>query len=84
VSALRLFKLAARMGSPEAQVNLANLYDDGSSQSDAFARARYWYKRAWRSGLAEGAYNLAISYRQRGFTAAYDRWLLRAGDLSRE
>lgn len=79
--ATSLFKIAARMGNTVAQVNLANLYDDGSSYDSSFRRSRYWYKRAWRSGQGEAAYNLAVAFRLRGDHVREERWLARAAAL---
>jgi len=82
--AMSEFKIAARLGNAEAQVNLANLYDDGVRYDDLFRRSRYWYKRAWRSGRPEGAYNLAVAFRLRGNSAQERRWLVRAAAMGDE
>ena len=83
--AARLFLKAARMGSTEAQVNLANILDrDGKSSASDFNRARYWYKRAIQKGSAEGAYNLAVSYRLRGNGRMDGFWLERAARMGDE
>ncbi|GLQ90251.1 hypothetical protein [Dyella flagellata] len=38
---VKLFLKAASMGSLEAQVNLANLYDEGDGVKESFEKARY-------------------------------------------
>lgn len=72
---IRLFQRAAEMGSPEAQTNLANLYDAGDGVRESFDKARYWYKRAIARGIPEAAYNLGISYLNRGDTRWARYWL---------
>lgn len=63
------------MGSLEAQVNLANLYDEGDGLKESFDKARYWYKRAASDGCPEGAYNLGVSYLNRGYVRWAKHWL---------
>jgi len=57
------FQRAAKLGNPQAQVNLGNLYDAGEGVEQDQKLAAYWYKRAIKNGVAEAAYNLA---RKRG------------------
>lgn len=61
-----LFKKASAAGVVEAQVNLANLYDEGDGVEMDFGKARYWYKRAIKLGSPEGSYNLGVAYLIRG------------------
>jgi TPR repeat protein len=63
------------MGSPEAQTNLANLYDAGDGVKENFDTARYWYKRAIARGSPDAAFNLGISYLNRGNTRWAVYWL---------
>ncbi|UPG89985.1 sel1 repeat family protein [Luteibacter aegosomaticola] len=63
---IELFHQAADLGSLEAQVNLGNIYDDGDGVTADFEKARKLYLRAIGRGSPEGAYNLGISYRNRG------------------
>jgi TPR repeat protein len=78
---VRLFLKAASEGVPEAQINLANIYDEGDGVKRDFARARYWYKRAVRRGAPEAAYNLGISYLNRGDLRWAKYWLTTAKSM---
>lgn len=64
--AARRFLVAAKAGFPEAQVNLANLYDCGEGVRKDFSKAAYWYRKAIKAGCCYGASGLASSYRDRG------------------
>ena len=72
---IELFQKAASEGNPQAQVNLANIYDDGDGVPRDFDKARYWYKRAIRNGMPEAAYNLGVSYMARGDKRWAIHWL---------
>jgi uncharacterized protein len=72
---VRLFLTAALMGNIEAQVNLANIYGDGDGVRSDFDKARYWYKRAISGGSPEAAYNLSMSYLNRGDARWAKHWL---------
>ena len=82
--AVRLYLKAAEAGSTEAQINLANLYDEGDGVREDFAKARYWYKRSIKQGVGEGAYNLGVSYLNRGSTRWATHWLLVAKSMGVE
>ena len=82
--ALNLFLRAANLGSVEAQVNAANLYDEGKGVRKDRTAARYWYRRAVARGSSEAAYNLAVSYRQRGIVRWAAFWFERARQLGDE
>jgi TPR repeat protein len=73
--AVKVFLKAASMGSTEAQVNVANIYDDGDGVKSDFVKARYWYKRAISGGSPEAAYNLGVSYLNRGDARWAKHWL---------
>jgi TPR repeat protein len=75
IRSVALFTKAAEAGIPEAQVNLANLYDEGDGVETDFGKARYWYKRAIRLGLPEGSYNLGVAYLNRGDHRWARHWL---------
>jgi TPR repeat protein len=72
---IKLFLRAAKEGSCEAQVNIANIYDEGGGVKVSFDKARYWYKRAIAGGSPEAAYNLGISYLNRGNVRWARHWL---------
>ncbi len=80
-SAVALFLRAARLGNPEAQVNLGNALDAGHGVAMSFTEARRWYKNAARRGAPEGAFNLAISYRAQGNDRMARFWLERANEM---
>lgn len=81
---IKLFLKAAEKGSREAQVNIGNIYDDGDGVTRSFDKARYWYKRAVASGSPEGAYNLAISYKNRGEARWSAHWFHVAKSMGHE
>lgn len=72
---------AASAGVPEAQVNLANIYDEGDGVKPDFHKARHWYKCAIRHGAPEAAYNLGVSYLNRGDTRWAKYWLTTAKSM---
>ncbi|GLQ99729.1 hypothetical protein GCM10007863_41490 [Dyella mobilis] len=81
---VKLFLRAAKLGSPEAQVNLANLYDEGDGVRADFDKARHWYKRAIAAGCAEAAHNLGVGYFNGGNARWARHWLLVAKSMGDE
>jgi len=81
---IKLLLKAASMGIPQAQVNLANIYDEGDGVRCDFEKARYWYKRAIRQGTPEAAYNLGVSYLNRGNVRWAKYWLTAAKSMGDE
>ena len=82
--AIKHYLKAARLGSPEAQVNLANLYDEGTGCEKNLEQAVYWYKRAVKLGSPQAANNLAQHYRQLGKLRWARYWLDRAAQMGYE
>jgi len=80
-AAAALFLRAAKLGNPQAQVNLGNALDAGYGVAKSFPDARHWYKNAARRGVPEGAFNLATSYRDQGNHRMARFWLERAAQL---
>jgi hypothetical protein len=82
------FHQAAKLGNPEAQVNLANVYDDGEGVECDHKRAAYWYKRAIKKGIPItspiAAHSLAISYKQQGKLKWASFWFKQADDMGYE
>lgn len=78
---INLFLKAASEGVPEAQVNLANIYDEGDGVKRDFEKARHWYKRAIKNGASEAAYNLGVSYLNRGEMRWAKYWLTTATSM---
>lgn len=79
--AVRQFQQAARLGNPNAQINLGNLYDAGEGVEMSFESAVRCYRLAAKKGLPEAAYNLAVAYRNRGKNRWAQFWLLRASEM---
>ncbi len=75
------YSRAAGLGNKEAQVNLANLYDEGRGCVKNTTKAVYWYKRAVKLGCPEAAYNLGILYQQCLKTRWADYWFKRAAEI---
>lgn len=78
------FYRAAKLGDPQAQVNLGNLYDAGEGVKQDRKRASHWYKRAIHKGVPEAAYNLAVSYKQQGKIRWARYWFKRAAEMGDE
>lgn len=78
------FQRAAKLGNPQAQVNLGNLYDAGEGVEQDRRRAAYWYKRAIKNEVPEAAYNLAVSYKQQGKIKWAQFWFKRASEMGDE
>jgi TPR repeat protein len=72
--AVRLYRIAARLGNTSAQSNLGNLLDDYVVPRRP-AEAIYWYKRAVRRGDYIAARNLAMHYRNKDSSRWYIYWL---------
>lgn len=83
--AARLFLKAAKLGSVEAQVNLGNILAAGTrSNAPDFDGARFWYRKAIEGGSPEAAWNLALTYRDRGNARMHRFWLERAARMGSE
>jgi len=82
--ASKAFMAAAKLGLPQAQVNLANIYDDGKLGFTDRKTARYWYRRAAAHGLPQAACGMAISYKNTGNQKRYLSWMERAAALGDE
>lgn len=83
-AAVSIFIRAAKLGSLEAQVNLRNAYADGQGVKANFNIARYWYKNAAKRGLPQGAFNLAIEYKNRNEFRPARYWFGRTLSLVHE
>lgn len=81
VDAVRQFQKAARLGNPNAQINLGNLYDAGEGVEMNFQSAVRCYRLAAKNGLPEAAYNLAVAYRNRGNNRWAQFWFRRASEM---
>jgi TPR repeat protein len=62
--AYTLLKQAAEAGNPNAQYQLAAMYDFGRGTKVNHEEANVWYLRAAEQGQDDAQYNLAVSYRQ--------------------
>ena len=80
-AALNSYERAARLGSPYAQLNLGNMYDDGEGTAPNPVQAVYWYKRAIHHGMAQAATALGISYKNQGKAHLALFWFRRASQM---
>lgn len=76
--AFRCFSKAAELGHTSSQVNLGNYYASGTGVRKDYAKASYWYKRAFRNGSAIAARNLAIDRLALGDVRSAILWLKKA------
>jgi TPR repeat protein len=79
------FLRAAKLGNPEAQVNLGNMYSSNELGAPEFQKAIRYYKRAILKGspltAANASVSLAITYRNLGKQRPYLFWMRRAAAL---
>jgi TPR repeat protein len=76
--AVRLYLAGAEAGDSGCQLNLGNLYDEGSGVRRDRDAALYWYKRAYRQGHASAAHNIGVTWRnEKRFTRAQE-WFRKA------
>jgi TPR repeat protein len=62
-SAFRLLLAGAKAGETGCQLNVGNYYDAGTGVRRNRKAALYWYKRAYRHGMASAAHNIGIVWR---------------------
>lgn len=63
-AAAQAFETGARAGQPEAEYNLAVLYDHGAGVAQDPRLAAFWYRKAAAAGQADADVNLGILYAQ--------------------
>jgi TPR repeat protein len=80
-SAFRLFLWGAKAGDTSCQVNLGNLYADGTGVKPSRERALYWYRRAYRRGETCAASNIGVVFRDEGNFKRALAWFERAAEL---
>jgi len=81
--ALPLYETSARMGHVAARIHLGTLLDDHVRPSQPLG-AIYWYMRAYRSGDATAAWNLAMHYVPRGNRRWFRFWIEKAAAMQHE
>jgi TPR repeat protein len=81
--AIECYLVAARLGEPIAQSNLALILETKVNPPRR-REAIYWNMRAVRSGFPMAAWNLAINYRNRGKDRWYLHWMGVAAKLGYE
>jgi TPR repeat protein len=81
--AIEKYKIAVRMGSVEAMINLANIFDDKMEPPDAGAAVNL-YKRATELGSEVAAWNLAKHYENLGQDKLTRDWMIIAAELGDE
>lgn len=60
--AVRLYRLAAAQGWPEAEFNLGVMYDQGRGVPQNYAEAVHWYRITADRGVADAQFNLGVLY----------------------
>ena len=75
------FLRSAKLGCLEAQVNLGHAYSEGEGGQKDWKAARHWYKNAASRGQPEGAFSLAIEYRNRNNIRLARYWFGRAAAM---
>jgi len=80
-SAFRLFLALAKAGDTSGQVNVGYFYDTGVGARPNRSAALYWYKRAYRRGVAEAAQNIGTIYRDEQKFQRALAWFKRASDM---
>jgi TPR repeat protein len=80
-AAFRLFLAAAKAGDRGCQLNVGNYYDDGKGIRRNRVAALYWYKRAYRRGVAAAANNIGILWRNECQPKRALSWFRRAAKM---
>ena len=83
-AAVRYYWRSAALGSPEAKVNLGNLYSAGEGVARNALLAKQLYKSAFRRGSAYGATALGSQYRSEGNISLAKVWYERAAAMGEE
>jgi hypothetical protein len=89
VNAFQWYKYAANAGYPEAQYNVAGMFESGQGVAQNFTEAFRWYKLAASEGHANAQYNLANLYSTgqgvaQDYVKAHMWWNLRAAEGDKE
>jgi|SRR5215472_11309127 len=82
--AFRLYLAAAKAGDTSCQINLGNLYDEGSGVRRNRSAAMYWYKRAYRRGEPCAAHNIGVMWRNEKKYGQALNWFKKAVRLGDE
>lgn len=77
-SAFQLYLAAAKSGDTSCQVNVGNFYDDGTGVRRNRKVALYWYKRAYRRGVASAASNIGVVWRNEKNPKRAVQWFKKA------
>ncbi|MGB0035633.1 MAG: tetratricopeptide repeat protein [Candidatus Acidiferrales bacterium] len=80
-SAFQLFLAAAKAGDKGSQVNVGYFYDSGLGTRRNRTAALYWYKRAYRRGMASAANNIGTIWRDEKKPRRALLWFRRAVEL---
>ena len=78
VGAFRCTLAAAELDYAMGQLNLGNLYSSGAGTRKDLRRAAFWYRKAFRNGMVDGAFSLAIDYRKQGDIRSATAWFKKA------
>jgi TPR repeat protein len=77
-SAFSLYLAGAKAGESGCQLNVGNYYDDGTGVRRNRKAALYWYKRAYRRGMASAAHNIGIVWRNDNNPKRALKWFQKA------
>lgn len=83
-AAVKYYQRSAALGSPEAKVNLGNLYSTGDGVAKNTLLAKQLYKSAFRQGNMYGATALGSQFRSEGNTKMAKAWYGRAVAMGEE
>jgi TPR repeat protein len=79
--ALQLFQRCADAGLVGCMLNLGYFYDVGIGTRSDKVMAMHWYKRAYRTGDAAAASNIAVLYKEQGKSRLAFGWHARSAAL---
>jgi TPR repeat protein len=83
-SAFRLFLAGAKLGEKGCQVNVGNYYDDAKGIRRNRKAALYWYKRAYRGGIATAANNIGVLWRNDKYPKRALAWFKKAARMGND
>ena len=81
-SAFKRLLVAAQLGHFMSQLALGNFYAWGRGVRRDPEKAAYWYKKAYKNGNSDGAYNLAIDRKNEGNVRSAVTWFKKAVEMN--
>lgn len=77
-AALRLLVRLVSAGDPSVAVNVGYYYDVGLGVRKSAEKALYWYRKAYRHGVASAAHYIGTVYRDQERYRLAERWFVKA------